>query len=387
MSQSPIERYRALLDAGQLQRDRAQARAAEALEALYRTLKSYRPRSPGIFRFAFGGNEAAPPKGLYIHGDVGRGKSALMDMFYESASIAPKRRVHFNQFMTETHQRIHEWRNLPQEEKSRLPKFLREAEDDPIAPVAKRILSEATLLCLDEFQVTDVADAMILGRLFEKLFSLGVIIVLTSNTAPDDLYQDGLNRQLFLPFIALIKERLEMIELNGPRDYRLDGMAGVSVYNTPLGPEADAAMDAAWRRLTGSAKAESLTLDVLERKIPVPQAAGRVARFSFEALCGEALGAADYLALAQRFHTLLIDHIPRLEPEQSNEARRFTLLIDTLYDEKVKLVVSAASPPQELYTEGENAQAFRRAASRLVEMQSEDYLRTSEGPRIMDAAK
>jgi cell division protein ZapE len=387
MSHSPIERYRARLNAGQLQPDKAQARAAQALESLYRALKVYRPSSRRIFGFRFGGNESDPPKGLYIHGDVGRGKSALMDMFYESAPTARRRRVHFNQFMTETHQRIHEWRNLSQRERSRRPEFVREAEDDPIAPVAKRILSEATLLCLDEFQVNDVADAMILGRLFEKLLASGVIIVLTSNTAPDDLYAGGLNRQLFLPFIALIKDRLEMVELNGPRDYRLEAMAGVTVYNTPLGPEADAAMDAAWRRLTDNATPEPLTLEVLERKILVPQAAGGVARFSFDALCGDALGAADYLALAQNFHTLLIDRIPRLGPEQSNEARRFTLLIDTLYDEKVKLVCSAASPPQELYTDGENAQAFRRAASRLMEMQSDDYLRLGPGARVMDAAK
>jgi cell division protein ZapE len=387
MSHSPIERYRALLNAGQLQPDKAQARAAQALESLYRALKTYRPRSRGIFGFAFGGNESEAPKGLYIHGDVGRGKSALMDMFFQSAPIARKRRVHFNQFMTETHQRIHEWRNLSQEERSRRAEFIREAEDDPIAPVAKRILSEAMLLCLDEFQVNDVADAMILGRLFEKLLTSGAIIVLTSNTAPDDLYADGLNRQLFLPFISLIKDRLEMIELNGPRDYRLERMAGVTVYNTPLGPAADAAMDAAWRRLTDTAAAKPLTLEVLERKILVPQAAGGVARFSFDALCGEALGAADYLALAQNFHTLLIDNIPRLGPELSNEARRFTILIDTLYDEKVKLVCSAASPPEELYTDGENAQAFRRAASRLMEMQSEDYLRLGPGAHAMEAVK
>jgi len=387
MSHSPIERYRARLNAGQLQPDKAQARAAHALDGLYRALKVYRPRSRRIFGFSFGGNGTDPPKGLYIHGDVGRGKSALMDMFYESAPTARRRRVHFNQFMTETHQRIHEWRNLSPRERSRRPEFVREAEDDPIAPVAKRILSEATLLCLDEFQVNDVADAMILGRLFEKLLTSGVIIVLTSNTAPDDLYAGGLNRQLFLPFIALIKDRLEMVELNGPRDYRLESMAGVTVYNTPLGPAAHAAMDAAWRRLTDNATSAPVTLEVLERKLLVPQAAGSVARFSFVALCGDALGAADYLALAQNFHTLLIDGIPRLGPELSNEARRFTLLIDTLYDEKVKLVCSAASPPQELYTDGENAQAFRRAASRLMEMGSDDYLRLGPGARVMDAAK
>ncbi len=387
MSHSPIERYRARLNAGQLQPDKAQARAAHALDGLYRAVKIYRPKSRRIFGFSFGDNGTDPPKGLYIHGDVGRGKSALMDMFYESAPTARRRRVHFNQFMTETHQRIHEWRNLSPRERSRRPEFVREAEDDPIAPVAKRILSEATLLCLDEFQVNDVADAMILGRLFEKLLTSGVIIVLTSNTAPDELYAGGLNRQLFLPFIALIKDRLEMVELNGPRDYRLESMAGVTVYNTPLGPAAHAAMDAAWRRVTDNATSAPVTLEVLERKLLVPQAAGGVARFSFDALCGDALGAADYLALAQNFHTLLIDGIPRLGPEQSNEARRFTLLIDTLYDEKVKLVCSAASPPQELYTDGDNAQAFRRAASRLMEMGSDDYLRLGPGARVMDAAK
>ena len=386
-SHSPIERYRALLRTGQLQPDAAQARAARALETLYRSLKVYRPRPRRVFDLAFRANASSVPKGLYIHGDVGRGKSVLMDMFFESAPTARKRRVHFNQFMTETHQRIHEWRNLSPAEKSGRAEFAREAEDDPIAPVAKRILSEATLLCLDEFQVSDVADAMILGRLFEKLFASGAIIVLTSNTAPDDLYEDGLNRQLFLPFIALIKDRLEMIELNGPRDYRLERMAGLTVYNTPLGPDADAAMDAAWRRLTDNAASQPVALEVLQRTISVPEAANGVARFSFDALCGEAFGAADYLALARNFHTLLIDRIPRLGPEQSNEARRFTLLIDTLYDEKVKLVCSAASPPQELYTDGDNAPAFRRAASRLMEMQSEDYLRLAPGTRAMEAAK
>src|SRR6266550_9049188 len=293
MPHSPIERYRALLRSGRLGPDATQLHAAHALESLYRSLKAYRPRPRRVFGLAFRAHQSSAPKGLYIHGDVGRGKSVLMDMFFESAPTARKRRVHFNQFMTETHQRIHEWRNLSQGEKSRRAEFVREAEDDPIAPVAKRILSEARLLCLDEFQVSDVADAMILGRLFEKLLGSGAVIVLTSNTAPGDLYEGGLNRQLFLPFIALIKERLEMIELNGPRDYRLERMAGLTVYNTPLGPEADAAMDAAWRRLTDGATSQPVTLEVLQRTILVPQAVPGVARFCFDALCGEALGAAD----------------------------------------------------------------------------------------------
>jgi len=386
MPQSPIERYRALLKSGRLQADSAQARAAYALERLYNELKSYRPRTRGILALAFGGNGAAPPKGLYIHGDVGRGKSILMDLFFESATTSRKRRVHFNSFMTETHQRIHEWRNLPAREISGRPEYVRDAGDDPIAPVARRILSEAELLCLDEFQVTDVADAMILGRLFEKLFVYGAVIVLTSNTEPDRLYEGGLNRQLFLPFIALIRERLEIVELNGPRDYRLDRMTGLNVYITPLGPEADAAMDAAWRRLTDQDGGEPLVLEVLQRKLVVPQAAHGVARFSFEELCGDSVGTADYLALAHEFHTVLIDRIPVLGPERANESRRFTLLIDTLYDEKVKLVCSAAAAPEALYVDGENASAFRRAASRLREMQSREYLQLGPGAAISNVA-
>ena len=384
---SPIARYRASLKSGQFKPDAQQARAAEALDSLYRALKHYRPRPRRIFGFSFGGNGTIPPKGLYIHGDVGRGKSVLMDLFFACAHGLAKRRVHFNAFMTETHGRIHEWRNLSPAERSRRKEFVREAGDDPIAPVAKRILDEARLLCLDEFQVTDVADAMILGRLFEKLFAYGAVIVLTSNTAPDRLYEGGLNRQLFLPFIALIEERLAMVELNGPHDYRLERMTGVNLYNTPLGPDAEGAMDAVWRRLTDTARGEPLILDVLQRKLIVPQAAAGVARFSFDALCGEALGAADYLALASNFHTMLIDRIPRLGPHQGNEARRFTLLIDTLYDEKVKLVCSAAAPPPELQAGGDASQGFRRAVSRLMEMQSPDYLRSGQGSRNVEAAQ
>jgi len=385
MPQTPIERYRAALFAGKLQPDNAQARAAGALESLYRALKTYRPRKSRLFDLIFGTKDVHAPKGLYIHGDVGRGKSALMDMFFASAPISRRRRVHFNAFMAETHGRIHEWRNLSPRERAARAEFVREADDDPIAPVAKRIVSEALLLCLDEFQVTDVADAMILGRLFEKLFSYGTVIVLTSNTEPDRLYEGGLNRSLFLPFIAAIKERLDIVELNGPRDYRLDRMAGIKVYITPLGADADSGMDAAWRRLTDGEQGQPLVLDILQRKLIVPRAASGVARFSFDALCGEALGAADYLALAQHFHTILIDRIPLLGPEQANEARRFTLLIDTLYDEKTKLVCSAAALPQELYVEGDNAPAFRRAVSRLMEMQSADYLKAAPTPRTITA--
>jgi cell division protein ZapE len=387
MTRSPLEKYRALLESGQLQPDAAQESAAMALEALHSQLEHYRPRPQPRFGFGRSANGARPPAGFYIHGDVGRGKSALMDMFYGSVTGVTKRRVHFNAFMAETHQRIHEWRHLSPHEKSRRPEFLRKAGDDPIAPVAKRILLEATLICLDEFQVGDVADAMILGRLFEKLFSFGGVVVLTSNTAPERLYEGGLNRQLFLPFIALIRERLGMVELDGPRDYRLDRMNGLKVYNSPLGEDADRAMDAAWRALADGHDAGPTSLDILQRQIPIPLAADGVARFSFPDLCGENLGAADYLALARKFHTLLIDGIPRLDPEAADEARRFTLLIDTLYDEKVRLICSAAASPQELYVMGDNAPAFRRTASRLMEMQSADYLRAAPSQRSGARAK
>ena len=380
---TPIERYKALLQSGRFQPDAAQALAAQALERLYRELKDYRPRRK---LFSFGPSSAASaPKGLYIHGDVGRGKSLLMDLFFESATTPKKRRVHFNAFMVETHARIHEWRGLNPRERAARKEFLKEAGDDPIAPVAKRIFSEANLLCFDEFQVTDVADAMILKRLFERLLAMGTVIVATSNTPPERLYEGGLNRGLFRSFISLIEERLEIIELNGPRDYRLGRMDGLKLYLTPLGHDADAAMDEAWRRLTEGQKGGPLKLTVLSRELIVPQAANGVARFSFDALCGQPLGAADYLALAQSFHTLLVDRIPRLAPAQRNEARRFTLLIDTLYDEKVKLVCSAAAAPSELYIEGDNSDAFRRAASRLMEMQSAEYLRQQHGMR--EAAK
>jgi len=289
-----------------------------------------------------------------------------MDLFFTLAPIESKTRTHFNAFMVDTHARIHVERQKGE-------------SADPIPPVAKAIAEQATLFCFDEFQVTDVADAMILGRLFQQLFDRGVVIVATSNTEPDRLYEGGLNRQLFLPFIALIDEKLDVIELNGTHDYRMQRMSGLDIYITPLGPDADAKMDAVWLRLTDQPRGEPKTLTVLGRKLIVPQAAKHVARFSFDDLCVRALAAADYLEIARRFHTVLIDNIPRMNETMRNEARRFTLLIDTLYDEGVKLVCSAAAPPDQLYPAGDGAEAFRRTASRLVEMRSEEYLKRGHG--------
>jgi cell division protein ZapE len=355
-----LDRYRAAVSRGELKDDAAQRHAAQKLHALARSIAHYRPGRRLFFA------ATPPPRGLYVWGDVGRGKSMLMDLFFAQAPSKAKLRIHFNAFMVETHARIHDERQ-------------REGSTDPIPPVARAIAERARLLCFDEFQVSDVADAMILGRLFEQLFERGVVIVATSNIPPDRLYEGGLNRQLFLPFIEQIKQRLEVIELNGPIDYRLQRMSGLNVYLHPLGATGDAAMDAAWQRLTDSKRGAAMSLTVLGRTLNVPQAARGVARFSFEELCAVPLAAADYLAVAHSFHTVLIDHIPRLGPDRRNEARRLVVLIDTLYDEGVKLICSAAVPPDALYETGDGVEAFRRTASRLHEMQSEEYLRRGHG--------
>jgi cell division protein ZapE len=359
-----LETYRAALAEKSLRPDPAQEAAAEKLEALSQALAGYKAGFS-----LFGRKEA--PRGLYIWGDVGRGKSMLMDLFFDETPVTPKQRVHFNAFMVDVHARIHAERQRP-------------ASHDPIPVVARAIAAEARLLCFDEFQVGDVADAMILGRLFEQLFAAGTVIVATSNVAPNRLYEGGLNRQLFLPFIAEITTRLEVVELNGPSDYRLQRIAGLEVYLTPLSPKADKAMDTAWARLTGDgkmggAKAGPVTLTVLGRPLLVPQAARGVARFDFADLCEKPLAAVDYLEIARHFHTVLIDHIPVMTENIANVARRFVVLIDTLYDESVKLICSAAAQPQALYPGGTGSDAFRRAASRLAEMQSEDYLRRGHG--------
>src|SRR4051812_47637770 len=355
-----LDQYRAALSQGELKSDPAQEHAARKLKALAQLLATRRG-------FSLFGRKAEAPKGLYIWGDVGRGKTLLMDMFFAEAQVAKKRRAHFNSFMVDVHARIHAERQ-------------RAGSSDPIPVVARDLAEQARLLCFDEFQVTDVADAMILGRLFDRLFAEGVTIVATSNTPPDRLYEGGLNRQLFLPFIEEIKQRLDVVELNGPTDYRLQRLSGVKVYLTPLGREADAAMNQAWLRLTDTKYGRAVNLTVLGRKLFVPLAARGVARFTFNDLCVNPLAAPDYLAIAEEFHTVLLDHIPHLTPEMRNEARRFIVLIDTLYDEGVKLICSAAAPPEALYPEGDGADAFRRTASRLAEMQSEDYLK--RGHRI-----
>ncbi len=367
----PLGAYRALIDQGSLSPDAAQRLAIERLQDLWVKLRGYdpapHPPPGGLFARLWRRRptEGAPddrPNGLYLVGDVGRGKSMLMDLFFEVAEVPRRRRVHFHRFMQEVHARIHAWRAA------------NPAGEDPVPPLAERIAAEAALLCFDEFQVNDIADAMILGRLFTALFDRGVVVVATSNTAPADLFRGRPGRDAFLPFIALLQERLDVLLLQGERDYRRARLRGGAVWHVPADARAERALDEAFRQLTGGAPAAPDRLLVMGRMLQVPLAAAGVARFDFAALCGAALGAGDYLALATHFHALVLDEVPRLSPDNYDVARRFIVLVDALYDHRVKLVASADATPDQLYRRGEGAQAFERTASRLEEMQSQDYL-------------
>jgi cell division protein ZapE len=374
MNLSPRARYEALVVAGRLEADPAQSAVIDRLRALARQLEDYSPprRHNGFARF-IGVRAAEPPRGLYIFGPVGRGKTLLMDIFFETAPVKLKRRVHFHAFMADVHERIHHWRALH--------KAGRASGDDPMAPVAADLAAEAWLLCFDEFSVNDIADAMILGRLFAALFAAGVVVVATSNVAPDLLYKDGLNRALFLPFIALMGERLEIVELKARTDYRLEKLARAPVYYWPADGAATAALDDAFRSLTGAARGEPLALNLLGRALDIPEAVDGVARFAYADLCQKPLGSPDFLAIAHRFHTVFVDGVPILDPERRDEIKRFINLIDTLYDQRVKLVVSAAAEPAKLYPGGDGFEAFEfaRVVSRLMEMRSTDYLSLPHG--------
>ena len=357
--------YDTLLKAGELKPDPAQSRAVAALDQLALSA------APQPFFSKLFGKTSDGPAGVYLWGGVGRGKSMLMDLAFEQIQIAPKRRVHFHEFMLETH--------------GRLRKARENEQGDPIEPVAEQIAEEARLLCFDEMQVTNPADAMILSRLFGKLLELGVCVVTTSNRPPTDLYKGGLNRELFLPFIALIGQRMLVVEVNGPTDYRLDRLAGVEVWHVPNGPETTADLSRAFFQLTDypvedRAKVPSEELDVGGgRTLHVPKSLKGVAVFSFKRLFGEARGAADYLAIARRYHTVIIVGIPVMGPEMRNEAARFVTLVDALYEHRVKLLAGADAEPSGLYSSGDGSFEFERTASRLEEMRSAEYLAEGHG--------
>jgi len=372
------ERYRALLATGEIERDPGQEGAVVTLAALEARLARHRlaHKSSSLgWLFGRGSPDRGPIKGLYLHGEVGRGKTMLMDLFFAAAAIGRKRRAHFHEFMLDVHTRLHAWR---QQRKRGEVKG-----EDPIPPVAAALAEQARLLCFDEFNVTDIADAMILGRLFTELFGHGVVVVATSNVPPDELYREGLNRALFLPFVALIETHMELVRLEARTDFRLEKLASAPVWHVPADAAADAALAATWRQLTGSEAAGPQEFAVKGRILRVPRAARGAAWLSFPELCGSAFGAADYLKLAHEFHTIVLDGIPVMDYERRNEAKRFIVLIDTLYDRAVKLVASAQAAPEALYSAsaGFEAQEFARTASRLIEMRSRSYLALPHGRR------
>jgi len=373
LSQGPLVAYRAMIAGEAITADPSQRMAIERLQDLWVKLRGYDPtplpmigRTGLLSRFLrrkpTEGADDTRPHGLYLVGEVGRGKSMLMDLFFAAADVRRKRRLHFHQFMQEAHKRIFAWRRD------------NPGGSDPIPPLADAIAAEAALLCFDEFQVNDIADAMILGRLFQALFDRAVVVVTTSNIVPDDLFKGQPGRDAFLPFIGLLKQNLDLLVMEGGRDYRRARLRGTAIWHVPADGRAERALDQAFSELSGHAQPKTETLTVMGHHLVVPLSANGVARFDFEALCGEALGAGDYLALASHYHAVVLDGVPRLSPDNYDRARRFIVLIDALYDHRVKLVASAAAWPDQLYQRGEGARAFERTASRLEEMQSQEYL-------------
>ncbi|PHR57454.1 MAG: cell division protein ZapE [Robiginitomaculum sp.] len=358
------------IERGQLREDTTQMAAAEKLDILLESLINYTPK-----RSIFSKN-TPPPKGLYMWGGVGRGKSLIMDVFYDQIETKRKSRVHFHAFMQSVHSEINIWRKLSQKQRRKHKNYVRGAGDDPIAPTAKAIANEADILCFDEFHVTDIADAMLLSRLFTALFARGVVVIATSNREPDALYKDGLNRQLFLPFIAMLKDKLEVFDFDGDTDHRLRKLQRAPVYYNPLNAEAKDGIEKAWIRLTRPVTPQIKILNVQGRELDLLCASGTT-RASFAHLCGRPLGAADYLEIARTFTTLVLENVPQMGPENRNEAKRFVTLIDALYEAKTKLVLSADAAPEDLYMGGDGVFEFERTASRLMEMRSAEYLGAS----------
>jgi cell division protein ZapE len=393
---TPETEYHALIQTGELKPDADQAKAVAALQRLHRELINYPviKSNPSGFHFRWPdglsrwlSHNKLVPQGIYLYGGVGRGKSMLMDLFYAIAPISSKRRVHFHEFMLDIHTRLKEWHDFSIQERAQ--RGGRAGDNDPIPSIARIIANEATLLCFDELEVTDIADAMVLTRLFNDLFAQGVIVVATSNRPPNDLYKFGLNRQRFLPFIAQVKNKLELIALDGPIDYRYSRLKGAETYYFPVNEATTTQLSTTFFRLTDRrvedrAKVPSEELHVQGRTLFVPKAARGVAVFSFKRLCANPLGPADYLAIARAYHTVIMVAIPQFNRENADEARRFITFIDALYEYNVKFLCSAAAPLQSLYLAGNANFEFERTISRLMEMQSEDYLTKGHGKVTAD---
>lgn len=370
-----VARYNALVAAGTIERDAAQWVLAARMDALAAALAEHQlAHKSSALGWLFSRRAATePPEGLYLWGAVGRGKTMLMDLFYESLGVRRKRRVHFHAYMADVHERIHAWRQK-----------LKRGEvtgDDPIRPVAASLAEEAWVLCFDEFAVTDIADAMILGRLFTALFEQGVVVIATSNVEPDRLYENGLNRALFLPFVELLKENIEVLQLKARTDFRLEKLGDTPVYFVPADEAARRALDDIFGRLTGGTEPKPVRLMVQNHPVEVPAQAMGVARLSYADVCQRPLGAADYIALARAYHTIVLEGLPVIAPAQRDEAKRLIMLVDVLYERRVKLIVSADAEPDGLYQAetGHEAFEFARTVSRLAEMRSRDYLALPRG--------
>lgn len=362
MSSLLRDAYQALIDASDLKSDVAQARGIAALDDLLASLTSTKNQG---WRAWWGQKSASEIQGVYLHGPVGRGKTFIMDLFFDHVpGHLPKRRVHFHAFMLEVHAFLHAQRQAGGDQ----------GVDDSLPKFAAHIAQAARVLCFDEFHVTDVADAMILQRLFTALFASGVVVVMTSNVAPPNLYKNGLRHEVFLPFIDLVQTRMNVMEIAGPRDYRVDRLRGRPVYFYPLGPQADTQVDVLVRELLDGMPGEAETLPLPGRSLVIPHAGHGVARISFADLCEKPLGATDYLALAGAYHTIVLDHVPKLTYDRRNEAKRFITLIDILYERHRRIIISADASPEKLHVDGDHADEFVRTVSRLKEMQSQDYL-------------
>lgn len=373
----PLAAYEKLVSDGEIRVDPNQQLAITLLQELHGELELYRQQMGQTgwrARLSFRNRQRPVPMGIYMWGGVGRGKTMLMDLFYDHTSITERKHVHFHAFMQEVHKRLHTFREAQKKGKVA-------PSSDPIKALAKVIVDQAWLLCFDEFHVTDIGDAMILGRLFEALFEMGVVIVTTSNRHPNDLYKDGLQRERFLPFIDMLNEKMQVIQLDSDIDYRLQRLREMDAYLTPLGPEATDKLNSDFRALSIGAEPRKRILEVNGRVIEIEKTSEGVGFTTFSAMCQQPLGAGDYLAVADAFHTVILDGIPRLGPQNRDYAKRFVTLIDALYDHKTNLICSAEAPPTELYTQGDGAFEFERTVSRLLEMQSPEYMALPHGSK------